>query len=151
MKKIFLLLGTVAVLGGCKKSDESPASSSTRADLLTAKNWRLSTVNVTANGFPVPSSFVLQDCNKDDFYKFNADKTLIQDAGAIKCMATDPQTQAGTWALSSDQSKLTIAVPGSLLNGEADIKELTATTLHIYGATSLNGIATTLDATFVPN
>lgn len=149
MKKIFLFLGTMAVLSGCKKSDESPAAS--RTDLLTAKSWRLSTATVTLGGFPVSNSAFLQDCKKDDLYKFNPDKTLIQDAGATKCNATDPQTQAGTWALNSDQSKLTIAIPGSPLNGEAEVRELTATTLRIYGTPSLNGVPTTIDATFVTN
>ena len=151
MKKTLLFLGTIAVLSGCKKSDESPATASSRTDLLTAKSWRLAAVTVTANGLPVPSSVFIEDCDKDDTFKFNADKTLVQDAGASKCNTSDPQTQAGTWAFNSDQSKLTIAVPNSPLNGDGDIKELTATSLHIYGTRSLSGLALTLDATFVPN
>jgi len=151
MKKFFLLIGAVAVLGGCKKSDESPAAASSRADLLTAKSWRLSTATVTANGFPVPSNVFIQDCNKDDTFKFNADKTVMQDAGAIKCNTSDPQTQADTWSLNSDQSKLTISIPNSPLNGEADVRELTPNTLRIYGTPSLSGIPLTFDATFVPN
>jgi hypothetical protein len=150
MEKIFLFLGTMAVLSGCKKSDKPPATTS-RTDLLTAKSWRLSSTTVTVNGILMPSSLFLPDCNKDDLYKFNTDKTLIQDAGATKCNAADPQTQAGTWALNKDQSKLTIAVPGSPLNGEADIKELTTMTLRIYGTPSVNGTPATIDATFVPN
>jgi hypothetical protein len=149
MKNIFLLLGMAAALGACKKSDDSPSTS--RTELLTAKNWRLSTVSATVGGLPVPSSYILQDCTKDDFYKFNADKTLIQDAGAIKCSTSDPQTLAGTWSLNGDQSKLTIAVPNSLLNGEADIRELSANTLRIYGTPTLNGAPATFEATFVPN
>jgi hypothetical protein len=138
------------MLSACKKTADSPAPTSSRTDLLVAKNWRLSTVNITLNGFPIPSNLVVQECLLDDFYKFNPDKTLLQDAGATKCSPTDPQTLTGTWTLSNDQNKLTIAVSGSPLNGTADIKELTASTLHIYGTPSLNGITYTLDATFVP-
>jgi hypothetical protein len=151
MKKAFLLLGIVAVLGACKKNDESPATPSSRADLLTAKNWRLATVTATVGGFPLPNNLVLPDCNKDDFFKFNTDKTLIQDAGATKCNSTDPQTQAGTWALNTDESKLTISIPGSLLSGEAVIKELTTSSLHISGTPTYNGVTANVDATFVPN
>lgn len=149
MKKLLLLLGTTTVLSACKKSGDSPTSS--RTDLLTAKSWRLSTATVTAGGFPVPSSTFIQDCNKDDSFKFNVDKTLVQDAGASKCNPTDPQTLTGTWALNSDQSKLTISIPNSPLNGEAEVRELTSTTLRIYGTPSLSGVPLTLDATFVPN
>ena len=151
MKKIFLFLGTMAVLSACKKSDESPATASSRTELLTAKSWRLSSATITANGFPVSSSTFIQDCSKDDTFKFNADKTLVQDAGTIKCNTSDPQTQTGTWALNSDQSKLTISIPNSPLNGEAEVKELTSNTLRIYGTPSLSGLALTLDVTFVPN
>lgn len=141
----------MAVLSGCKKSDDSPATTTSRTDLLTAKSWRLTTTTVTANGLPIPSSTVIPDCSTDDTFKFNTDKTLVQDAGAIRCNTSDPQTQAGTWSLNSDQSKLTLAIPNSPLNGEGDVKELTANTLRLYGTRSLGGVAITLDATFVPN
>lgn len=149
MKNTLLLLGIAATLGACKKSDDSPSTS--RTELLTAKSWRLSTVSATVGGFPVPSSLFLQDCTKDDFYKFNTDKTLVQDAGTVKCNTSDPQTLTGTWSLNGDQSKLTIAVPNSPLNGEADIRELSATTLRIYGTPTLSGAQATFEATFVPN
>ena len=150
MKKIFLSLGVIAALSGCKKSDESPATTS-RTDLLTAKSWRLTTATVTVGGAPVASSTLIQDCNKDDTFKFNADKTLVQDAGAIKCNTSDPQTQTGTWSLNSDQTKLTISIPNSPLNGEAEVRELTTSTLRIYGTPSFGGLPLTLDVTFGPN
>jgi outer membrane usher protein FimD/PapC len=150
MKKLVLLCASLATLGACKKTSE-PVPATTRVDLLTAKSWRLSTATVTANGLPVPTSLVLPACTSDDTFKFNLDKTVIQDAGATKCNSTDPQTQNGTWSFNNDQSKLTIAIPGSLLSGEADIKELTSSTLRIYGTPTISGFATTIDATFVPN
>lgn len=153
MKKLCLLLASVVVLGSCKKNDDnSPSAAPTRTSLLTAKNWRLSTVTVTLNGIAVPSSLFLADCDKDDFYKFNTDKTMVADAGPTKCSASDPQTESGTWKFSnSDETKLTIALPNSALNGDADIKELSATTLHLYSSQSASGTAYTFDATFVPN
>ena len=150
MKTLTLLCLGIATLGACKKNSE-PAPSTTRVDLLTAKSWRLATANVTVSGIPIPSSLVLPACSNDDSYKFNTDKTLIQDAGTTKCNSTDPQTQAGTWAFNNDQSKITIAVSGSPLNGEADVKELTASTLHLYGTQTVSGAPVTIDAMFVPN
>ena len=149
MKTLTLLCLGIATLGACKKNSE-PIPATTRVDLLTAKGWRLSTITASLGGTPLPSS-LLPACNNDDTYKFNLDKTVIQDAGATKCNSTDPQTQAGTWAFNTDQSKLTITVPNSLLNGEADVKELTASTLHLYGTQTISGAPITIDATFVPN
>ena len=150
MKKLILCLG-IATLGACDKNSK-PAPATTRVDLLTAKSWRLSTITASLGGAPLPSS-LLPACNNDDTFKFNLDKTAIQDAGVVKCSSTDPQTQAGTWAFNNDQSKLTIAVPNSLLNGEADVKELTSSTLHIYTIQTFSGVPApiTIDATFVPN
>jgi sulfur carrier protein ThiS len=151
VKRLILLCLGIAALGACDKNSKPAPAPTTRTDILTAKSWRLATAIITVNGIPVPSSLVLPACNNDDSFKFNVDKTLIQDAGAIKCNSTDPQTQAGTWTFNTDQSKLTIAIPGSPLNGEADIKELTTSTLHIHGTPTISGVAATVDATFVPN
>ena len=149
MKKALLCLA-IAALGACKK-DSDPVASPSRVDLLTAKAWRLTTINLTLlDGTPIPSS-LLPTCFSDDTFKFNADKTVVQDAGAIKCNSTDPQTQTGTWSFNSDQSKLTIAVPNSLLNGEADVKELTTSTLRINAKPVYMGITANADATFAPN
>jgi hypothetical protein len=149
MKKALLCLA-IASLGACKK-DSDPVASPSRTDLLTAKSWRLTTINATLpNGTPIPSS-LLPACYSDDTFKFNADKTVVQDAGAIKCNSTDPQTQTGTWSFNSDQSKLTIAVPNSLLNGEADVKELTSSTLRINATPTIMGFTVNADATFAPN
>jgi hypothetical protein len=150
VKKLILLCLGIAALGACDKNSK-PAPATSRVDLLTAKSWRLSTATVTINGISIPSSLLLPACNNDDTFKFNVDKTAIQDAGAIKCNTTDPQTQAGTWTFNNDQTKLTIAIPGSPLSGEADIKELTASTLHINGNPTINGVTANVDATFVPN
>ncbi|TVT41295.1 hypothetical protein FNT36_07515 [Hymenobacter setariae] len=149
MKKACLLFLGIAALGACKKDGESTPAPS-RTDLLTAKSWRLTTINATLNGSPLPSSLI-PACYNDDLFKFNADKTVVQDAGANKCNSTDPQTQSGTWSFNTDQSKLTISVQGSLLNGEADVKELTSSTLRISATPTISGFPISVDATFAPN
>ncbi|RZK88719.1 MAG: hypothetical protein EOO62_37255 [Hymenobacter sp.] len=152
MKKLCLLLGAIAVLGACKKdSDSDPSPATSRTDLLTAKPWQASTVNLSLNGVPLPSSQVVSACQLDNTYKFNADKTLVVDEGATKCNTTDPQTQTGTWAFTNnDQNKLTIAVPNSAFNGNFDIKALSSSTLQLTTTQSLNGLTYTIDATFGP-
>ena len=93
----------------------------------------------------MPTSLFLADCDKDNTYKFNTDKTLVEDAGAVKCSTSDPQTETGSWDFNnSDQTQLKLSIPNSALGGTLDIKELTSSTLHVTGAQS----GYTVDATF---
>lgn len=147
MKKLFLLPLAALALGSCKKNDDnSPAPTApSKTDLLTAKNWRISTATVTLAGLPLPGA--IEACSLDDFLKFNADKTLVHDEGASKCDPSDPQKDNGTWSMPSD-SKLTVALPNSSLPyGTFDIKELSATTLHLYMSNTNAGVTSTVDLT----
>ncbi|MDJ0366204.1 lipocalin family protein [Hymenobacter sp. H14-R3] len=144
MKKLSFLLLTLVALGGCKKDDNNtPGMSPT--ELLTAKNWRVSTFSVTAAGQPYPA--VLDPCDKDNYLKFNTDKTLIVDEGPTKCDPTNAQTEKGTWSMPS-ADKLTITAPNLPVSGGTfDIKELSATTLHLYISDSQSGTPLTADVT----
>lgn len=151
MKKLFLVLSAVAALGACKKDSETTPTTSSRTDLLTAKPWQATTVNITVSGIPIPSGQFISACQLDNTYKFNADKTLVVDEGATKCNTTDPQTTSGTWAFANtDQTKVTITVPNSVFNGDFDIKALSASTLQLNATQSLSGLSYTIDATFSP-
>jgi hypothetical protein len=150
MKRLSLLLLAALALGSCKKNDNNAPAGPSNADLLTAKSWRPSaaTLSVTVAGITTPvGSFGA--CDKDDIVKFNTDKSLVHDAGATKCDATDPQTERGTWSMPND-SKLNLALPSSstLSSGTFDIKELSATTLHIVTNETQGGITYTADVTF---
>jgi hypothetical protein len=147
MKKLsFLLLAAIA-LGGCKKNDNnSPTPTPTRTDLLTAKNWRVTTATVMLAGMPLPGA--IEACSLDDIFKFSADKSLLHDEGATKCDPTDPQTDKGTWSMPSD-AKLTVTLPNSSYpDGTFDIKELSATTMHLYISDTQSGFPVTYDLTF---
>ena len=146
MKKACLLLLTLATLGACKKdSGSSPAPS--RTDLLTTPKWKLTGGTISAGGQSLPISLVLPTSYNDDTFKFNTDKTVIDDAGTVKCNATDPQTQTGSWSFAnSDQTQLQLTVPSTPLNGTFDIKELTSNSLRLSG--TLSGAA--VDVTFAP-
>jgi hypothetical protein len=151
MKKLSLLLLAALALGGCKKNDDANAPAGpSKADLLTAKSWRPSAavLSVTVAGIATPvGSFGA--CDKDDIVTFNTDKSLVHDAGATKCDATDPQTERGSWSMPND-SKLNLVLPSSssLSGGTFDIKELSATTLHLVTTETQSGITYTADVTF---
>jgi hypothetical protein len=146
MKKAYLLLIGLAALGACNKNSE-PAPAPSRTDLLTTPKWKISTgtVSLGTNSFPI--NVVLPTCYNDDTFKFNTDKTVVDDAGATKCNATDPQTQTGSWSFAnSEQTQMQLTVPNTPLNGTFDIKELTSNSLRLTGTLS----GATVDVTFAP-
>jgi hypothetical protein len=152
VKKLSLLLLAALALGSCKKNDETaptPAAPS-KTDLLTAKNWRPTTASITVTVAGQSSSLgSLDACNADDYLKFSTDKSLVHDAGATKCDPTDPQTEKGTWDMPSD-GKLTVTLPASStlpIDGTFDVKELTATDMHLSSTQTQSGGSYTIDVT----
>ena len=160
MRKLLLLSLGLLSLSACKKDNETtPANTAVSpSELLVAKNWRLSaytssfgaagTAAVTTNEYAATPT-----CQRDDYAKFNATKSVVFDEGATKCSATDAQSETSTWELSSNDTKLTLAAPqfGSFPI-PFDIIRLSANTLQLrYSYTySSNNVSytQTQDATF---
>ena len=154
MKKLLSLFLVAAALASCSKKDDStptpiPASPT---ELLTAKSWRISaeTSSTAITGSPTP---IVQDeyanmkaCERDDFTKFNTDKSATFDEGATKCSTTDPQTQTGSWSLNSANTQLTIKDPTQGSTIVFDVVTLSATTLSLRYSTSYSsgGISATI-------
>ena len=141
MKNFLLLLCGAAALGGCSEdNDNQPAPA--RADLLTAKSWRVTavTTTTTANGnVSVQDDFLTYSpCDRDNFLKFKADKTALQDAGATKCHPLEAQTDTLTWALTQDQTQLLLGSRTSPAEA-LTIVELSATTLHLRTSQPASG------------
>jgi hypothetical protein len=146
MKKIYFLLLGVASLSACKKDSEPAPADNSPTGLLLAKNWRVTAQNLTVTSsvlntnVDMYATYYSNACQRDNFIKFNADKTLTADEGAMKCNTTDPQTKAGTWSFSSNDTKLNLVDP---TQGGApvpfDIITLSATTLHIRYTIVTNG------------
>jgi len=146
MKKAYLLFLGMAALGACSKNSE-PAPPPSRTDLLTTPKWKLTGGTISVAGVPLPISAFIGTCYNDDTFKFNTDKTVLNDAGTVKCNATDPQTQTGSWSFAnSDQTQMQLTVPSTPLNGTFDIKELTSNSLRLTGTLS----GATVDVTFAP-
>ena len=128
-----LAIAMAALTVGCKKDSEPTPP--TKTELLTAKKWRVtaaSTVTtVGTNSVTVDEYAGFPACERDDFRQFLASKVLNFDEGATKCDVNDPQTTSGVWDFNSDQTKLTFGAPGSSFVGQADLAELSATTLKI--------------------
>lgn len=128
----------------CKKEADDPG----KPALLTAPSWRVSArTHTTTFSYGSPSVrdeyATMGTCEKDNYTTFNADHTVLADEGATKCNAAAPQTDTGTWSLSSHDAQLTIVgtAPGSspLVY---EVLELSATTLRLrYTYSSTSGVA----------
>jgi hypothetical protein len=88
----------------CKKD-----STATPKENLTGK-WMMTAMTISPAQNGVTDMFSTQDaCGKDDLTIFNADGTITNDEGVLKCSASDPQTSSGgTWVLSADGKTLTV-------------------------------------------
>ncbi len=119
------ILALVAVATSCKDDDEDPQASKT--ELLTAKSWKQTKIKAMGvEGEP-------DDCDKDDTYTFNKDKSYKQDEGATKCDPDDAQTINGTWEFNSGETsiKTTVTEGGISISFDQQILELTSSTLKV--------------------
>ena len=151
---------TLAVAGCSKKADPVAAAPAVSANtaLLTTPKWRISAIVGTTNfagqiitvdgyaGFPA--------CQKDNFAKFNIDKSAVADEGATKCSGTDPQSKQGTWSFNTAETQLTTVdstVPAGSPNSSvtADLLQLTATTLQVRttNTQTISGVTVVTTAT----
>ncbi len=131
---VFLFVALLSVLVSCGKKDDSPAPS--KEATLSANKWgvesgsflRLSTSNPDLN--TLLKNFRLdyfdladvENCEKDDYMLFKADKTIYIEDGGVKCNDTDDYGNIGTWSMSPDKTKFTmnIKADSSGLGGEVD-------------------------------
>ena len=115
----------------CKKSSDS--SSKSKTTLATQSSWKIQSVGVDANkdgtvDFDATSS--LQACQLDNIYTLKSDGTGTADEGATKCVSTDPQTSALSWAFKSNET----IISGNLgfFNGDGNISTLNETNFVLW-------------------
>jgi hypothetical protein len=145
MKKLNLYL-MVVVFGlsifSCKKDEK------TAKEYLIGK-WMATAMTVSPAMDGVTDMFSTTPCDKDDIIIFNANGTVTNDEGVIKCNAADPQTTSGgTWTLSADGKTLTLTSTNN------EIQVLTIVTLSstsFVGTMTIvfNGVTYTYTVTLV--
>ncbi|SHI35292.1 Lipocalin-like domain-containing protein [Hymenobacter daecheongensis DSM 21074] len=155
MKNSSLLLGALLLavpFTACKKDDDKAPS---KADTLTAKSWQLtaSTITIVEPGSPTTTEDAykaLDDCEKDNFMKFNSNKVLELNEGKTKCQTSDPQVQSGSWDINADQTKLYLnnASMGGSLAAQMDIVELSDSKLVLKSVVVEDGATATYNLTF---
>lgn len=143
----------VSTFTSCSKDDkeDNPAPvEKTKTEIITAKSWRITGFTFKEGNGPIEDVYAqLQTCTKDDFYKFNIDKTFRFDEGATKCSSNDPQTATSAWDITADGSILLLMeMKGSATAELYDIAELTESKLRIRQTDTSNGTADVTEITF---
>ncbi len=151
---IFSLLSLNLLLSSCSKDEEEL---SMKTVLLTKSAWKMTGYTVDP-GYPIFDNqgnitgssndiyTMLEDCEKDDTHKFNADKSMVTDEGMTKCNNGDPQKTNGTWSFNADETTLTISEDG--YTQTISILELTSTVLKLKSTETDDGMSFTYTITF---
>ncbi|MDH7459725.1 lipocalin family protein [Chitinophagaceae bacterium 26-R-25] len=135
MKHNLLIIAACFTLLSCSKSSGDPFNK----DNLTTGKWKMTGLMTDYNKdgvYEEDTYSMYEPCLKDDIYTFQADGTLITDAGALKCYSTDPQTRTSTWSLIDNQTRIQVA------GAKYQIEELSTSTFRLKGRTSYNIIYT---------
>ncbi len=113
--KFFTALLAISLLTtSCDSDDEGDAPAPTRSEMLTARNWVITGLNVEpaldVDGDNTQENNLmpyLQACTLDDFQDFNSDNSYTIEEGPSKCDPNDPQiVEAGEWLWNSDGTRL---------------------------------------------
>lgn len=160
-KAIMMLSCGIVLFAACKKDETTPNNNGNnnngnnntkgKKELLVDGKWQITALSTTYNdgtGDTTIDSYADWDaCMKDDFTTFSADGKGVNDEGATKCDATDPQTDNFTWSLIDNDTKIRIVEAGED-DDTSDIVEITATQIKLKEAFNSQGVAGTTTITF---
>ena len=126
--RIVLMPIVACMFFSCTKKGDEPMPPPTRTQLLSAKKWQGKSSIIESPGQPTVDIYALTPPDKrDDFQRFDLPNTFVYDEGPTKFRAIDPQIQLGLWALSNNDTQLTISFRG--YTNTYLIDELTSTSL----------------------
>jgi len=145
-KKITVaLLATLSIfifgLSSCKKDDESAK------DKFKDKNFYLTNSIVMENNVVVSTYADMEECEKDDFIRFNSNNTGFYSEGNTKCDQSDEQITNFSWSLSNDDKQLDVVV--YFLNFSFNILQNDGTNLRLSSTTIEDGKTYTIEQTYV--
>lgn len=122
LKLLPFLLLVLFSTNSCKKKNDQKS----KTELLTQKNWYLKDLELRSGTSGTWGSIfgLVDDCDKDNFTKFNTNNKGIDDAGTLKC-GSEPQTYQYDWFFLENETK--ISVDGEI----ASIEVLNETTFTV--------------------
>ncbi|MCC6289310.1 MAG: hypothetical protein IT249_15635 [Chitinophagaceae bacterium] len=131
----FIVLGSIA---SCKKEDKK-----SKTELITSGSWKIQSVYVSQGSTKTDLYTSAEACEKDNFYTFHADGSVIYDEGASKCDEEDDQTQSGQWSFIENETKL-------ILEGDTtNVASLTGSELKLTYSYTLSGNTVNYETTFI--
>ncbi len=142
LSSAFFLL---AMCWGCSKNNSSSSSSTNADSLIIQAAWKYDTsgVDLDEDGkidhSDIPDT-VLKPCQKDNIFSFYRNGTGLIDEGATKCSAGDAQTDAMTWDFTNNDKVLNVT-SATVLNGNLNVLNLTATNMVLYKDTTVLGVS----------
>lgn len=106
MKIKYFVLTTLIILtlSSCKKN------SNNSSNILTNKIWKraLNDKNPSTNPQGEVIYYPVQNCEKDDTFKFSTDGSLLVNHGTIKCESNELQNETQTYSLDRTKKELII-------------------------------------------
>ena len=138
LKSIILFSAVAVFVYSCKKTEpetktpDPTGSSKTKLELLTQKNWKVS--SLVSSGTDIWSTFLVDACNKDNQYRFRKDDSLSLYDMTSKCSPTDPDSTVSEYKFYNNNTQLILNVKltsTNTLNDTADIVDLSETLLKI--------------------
>lgn len=115
MKKTILfamtLVSIFVLFTACSKEKTTEVTPTSNVHYLTSKKWYLVELNQypgisDGKGGMITDIFAtIKDCDKDNFYNYQTDGTLVDDQGLINCNNI-PQITYGTWRLENNETTL---------------------------------------------
>lgn len=97
--QLILILGTTLFLS-CDKTN------TLYEDRISGQIWVLYDQRQYSDDASVFAA--VDTCVKDNSYRFFSDGSIVINEGKVKCLASDPIEQRGTWSFSDDKKQLTI-------------------------------------------
>ena len=108
-KSIYPLLLSLLILSvsSCKKDEDSVPNSPDKMALLQNKNWMVTSLimNNATDTIDIYQDY-WTPCERDNYYRFNADHSFLFDEGATMCRSWDEQTISGQWDYDLPTNKL---------------------------------------------
>ena len=106
MKKVIVsALALPLILFSCKPKEKEKE----KDQMLKEGKWKITKLALSNSNGTQDLYGAMSDCDKDNFYFFNADNSFSLDESTLKCNASDPQTTTdGRWALEQNNTKLVL-------------------------------------------
>tara|TARA_R110000868_G_scaffold384650_1_gene652183 strand:+ start:568 stop:1044 length:477 start_codon:yes stop_codon:yes gene_type:complete len=110
---LFLFLLVAIVFGtSCQNDDDGDDVVLSGYDRIVDKNFRITDVEVRANGIILADRSFVFDCEKDDVTRYESSGTATTRYGVLKCDPNEPNEEFYFWTLISNDTKLILDYGG---------------------------------------